>query len=150
MDVDHNLIYEKICCQLKKAGYKCTPQRRLTIDVLLENAPDLLTIEQIHEAVQVKSPTIGLATIYRTLDILVELDAFKKVATEVGLHSYELNFTTVESQPYYLLCIQCGKIVAVRNPIFKDMDKDLVHECEFKIINYQLTFHGHCINCQKK
>ena len=55
------LIEEK----LKEREYKLTPQRKATLDVLLENPSKHLSTEGIYELVKGKYKNIGLATIYR-------------------------------------------------------------------------------------
>jgi len=60
------LIEEK----LKEKECKLTPQRRATLDVLIENQSKHLSTEDIYELVKDKYPDIGLATIYRTCSSL--------------------------------------------------------------------------------
>ncbi len=64
---------EKIKQQLQSKGYKLTPQREATVRVLLENEEDHLSAEDVFMLVKDKAPEIGLATVYRTLELLSEL-----------------------------------------------------------------------------
>ncbi|MDA0175282.1 transcriptional repressor, partial [Solirubrobacter taibaiensis] len=64
---------ERIKKQLHAASYKLTPQREATVRVLLENEEDHLSAEDVYLLVKEKSPEIGLATVYRTLELLSEL-----------------------------------------------------------------------------
>ena len=66
--------------QLHEAGFKLTPQREATLLVLLENEKEHLSAEEIFFLVKKKSPEIGLATVYRTLEILTELKIVDKVS----------------------------------------------------------------------
>ncbi len=61
---------ERIKKQLHAASYKLTPQREATVRVLLENEEDHLSAEDVYLLVKEKSPEIGLATVYRTLELL--------------------------------------------------------------------------------
>ena len=56
--------------QLHKASYKLTPQREATVRVLLENEADHLSAEDVYLKVKDKAPEIGLATVYRTLELI--------------------------------------------------------------------------------
>ena len=60
----------KIKKLLHDSGFKLTPQREATLLVLLENEKDHLSAEEIYFFVKRKNPDIGLATVYRTLEIL--------------------------------------------------------------------------------
>ena len=64
--------------QLHESGFKLTPQREATVLVLLENEKDHLSAEEIYFLVKQKSPEIGLATVYRTLEILTDLKSLIK------------------------------------------------------------------------
>ena len=70
----------KIKKMLHDAGFKLTPQREATLLVLLENEKDHLSAEEIYFFVKRKNPDIGLATVYRTLEILTELKVVDKVS----------------------------------------------------------------------
>ncbi len=76
--------------QLHEAGFKLTPQREATLLVLLENEKEHLSAEEIFFLVKKKSPEIGLATVYRTLEILTELKIVDKVSFNDGLARYDL------------------------------------------------------------
>jgi len=71
------LALQKTKKQLHDSGFKLTPQREATVLVLLENEKDHLSAEEIYFLVKKKSPEIGLATVYRTLEILTELQIVK-------------------------------------------------------------------------
>ena len=58
---------------LKESGYKLTPQRRATIEVLLNNQGEHLSTEEIYTEVRKTHPEIGLATEYRNKLLLEEL-----------------------------------------------------------------------------
>jgi len=68
------LIEEK----LKEKDCKLTPQRKATLDVLIENESKHLSTEDIYQLVKDKYPDIGLATIYRTLQLFDNFDIVKK------------------------------------------------------------------------
>ena len=74
---------ERIKKQLHAASYKLTPQREATVRVLLENEEDHLSAEDVYLLVKEKSPEIGLATVYRTLELLSELKLSIRLTSEV-------------------------------------------------------------------
>ncbi len=81
---------ERIKKQLHSAGYKLTPQREATVRVLLEHEEDHLSAEDVYLLVKEKSPEIGLATVYRTLELLTELKIVDKINFGDGVSRYDL------------------------------------------------------------
>lgn len=142
-----NSIHEEISRKLKRAGYKLTPQREVTVETLIENKNELLTAEEIFIKVKHKNPSIGLATVYRTLDMLHELEIVKKIPFRDGMSRFDLVKTSNGQQPFYLLCQSCGQIEEVKENILFDKEKNIQHRYQFKITTYHLTFHGICKDC---
>ena len=104
--------------KLKKKGYKFTPQRRAILEVIYGNPGNHLTSEEIYDLVKVKSPEIGLATVYRTVQLLVELDILSKLNLDDGFVRYELDtHDEDEHHHHHLICTECGKILEVKEDL---------------------------------
>ena len=58
---------------LRKAGLKVTNQRMMVLDIIASHPAEHLTAEEIYDLAKVNSPEIGLATIYRTVQVLLDL-----------------------------------------------------------------------------
>lgn len=144
---DNNEIIRR---RLTQAGYKLTPQREDTLEVLLGNNSDLMTAEEIFIIAKEKNPSIGLATVYRTLDILFELEIVKKVPFRDGMSRYDLVQPNTDVQPYYLLCLNCGNITEINEPLIEDVKKVVEQRHHFKITTHHLTFHGICKDCLER
>ena len=70
---------ESIKGRLKETGFKITPQRRAILEILLENDDKHLSSEEIYDMVRVSCPEIGLATVYRTIQLLSEVGLLSKL-----------------------------------------------------------------------
>ncbi len=92
--------------QLHESGFKLTPQREATLLVLLENEKDHLSAEEIFFFVRKKSPEIGLATVYRTLEILTDLKIVDKVSFNDGVSRYDLRKEGAKHFHHHLLCLE--------------------------------------------
>ena len=64
---------EKFKEMLREKGLKVTNQRILVLEVLADHRDKHLTAEDIYELVREDYPEIGLATIYRTVQLLLEM-----------------------------------------------------------------------------
>jgi Fur family ferric uptake transcriptional regulator len=136
--------------QLQEAGFKLTPQREATVSVLLEKEKEHLSAEEIFLLLRLKHPDIGLATVYRTLEILTELNITYKVVFEDGLSRYDLRRTSNEHFHHHLLCIECGNIEEIHEDLLGEVEKDVESRYQFVVKDHRLTFHGICRDCQQK
>lgn len=136
--------------QLHKSGFKLTPQREATVMVLLENEKDHLSAEEIYMLVREKNSDIGLATVYRTLEILTELKVVDKVSFTDGLARYDLRKEGAKHFHHHLLCLQCGQIQEIEEDLLLDVEKVVAKDYGFLVTDHRLTFHGICRSCQAK
>ena len=67
---------------LRDKGLKVTAQRLLVLETIADHSDEHLTAEEIYELARRKYPEIGLATIYRTLQVLVGLHVIEKISLD--------------------------------------------------------------------
>lgn len=144
------LALKKTKEQLHDSGFKLTPQREATLLVLLENEKDHLSAEEIYLLTKKKNPDIGLATVYRTLEILTELKIVDKVSFNDGLARYDLRKAGAKHFHHHLLCLECGSIQEIEEDLLIDVEKVVEQQFGFQVSDHRLTFHGICAACQKK
>jgi Fur family ferric uptake transcriptional regulator len=99
------LTERKISSILRQAGYKLTPQRRAVLNAIAINQ-DHLTPGEIYEKVRKEHPSIGLVTVYRTLDILSELGLICEVHSGGNCRSYLMR--RPQEHHHHLICADCG------------------------------------------
>ncbi|WP_314059501.1 Fur family transcriptional regulator [uncultured Vagococcus sp.] len=148
--MDTGAMLSKIRKQLHDGGFKLTPQREATVLVLLENDKDHLSAEEIYMLVKQKSPDIGLATVYRTLEMLTELKVVDKISFNDGVSRYDMRKEGAQHFHHHLLCLECGGIEEVEEDLLVDVEKIIEKRFRFIVKDHRLTFHGVCSNCQKK
>ncbi|MBT2698864.1 transcriptional repressor [Bacillus sp. ISL-40] len=141
---------ERIKKQLHSASYKLTPQREATVRVLLENEEDHLSAEDVYLLVKEKSPEIGLATVYRTLELLTELKIVDKINFGDGVSRYDLRQEGAAHFHHHLVCIECGAVDEIQEDLLEDVEAVVERKWNFKIKDHRLTFHGICYRCQDK
>ena len=141
---------ERIKKQLHSSSYKLTPQREATVCVLLEHEEDHLSAEDVYLLVKEKSPEIGLATVYRTLELLTELKIVDKINFGDGVSRYDLRVEGAAHFHHHLVCIECGAVDEIQQDLLDDVEEMVEREWNFKIKDHRLTFHGICHRCQSK
>ncbi|WP_158735242.1 Fur family transcriptional regulator [Alteribacillus sp. YIM 98480] len=140
---------DRIKKQLHSQSYKLTPQREATVRVLLEHEEDHLSAEDVYLLVKEKAPEIGLATVYRTLELLNELEVVDKINFGDGVSRYDLRKEGADHFHHHLVCIECGSVDEIQEDLLGDVEKVVERDWHFKIKDHRLTFHGICHRCQE-
>lgn len=141
----HN--YKNFKDKLKENGLKLTPQRRSILDCILENEGDHLSIEEIYKIVKKRCPEIGLATIYRTMQMFDEIGFVYKHNFDDGRSRYELNLNE-NHQHHHLICTKCGKVVEVEEDLLEELELKIANKYDFSITNHNVKFYGYCNMCK--
>lgn len=134
---------------LKKKGYKLTPQRRAIVDTLIEKEGKHLTVEEIYDYVKVQCPEIGLATVYRTILLLEEMGIIYKLDLNDGCSRYELVHEDELHRHHHLICSKCGTVIEVEGDLLDSLEDKIETQYKFKIEDHSVKFFGLCENCAK-
>ena len=136
--------------QLQQSSYKLTPQREATVRVLIENEKDHLSAEDVYLKVKDKAPEIGLATVYRTLELLAEIKVLDKINFGDGVARFDLRKEGAKHFHHHLLCLECGTIEEVEEDLLGEVEQIVESRYHFLVKDHRLTFHGICQSCQSK
>jgi Fur family ferric uptake transcriptional regulator len=141
---------DKIKQQLHSQGYKLTPQREATVKVLLENEEDHLSAEDVYLLVKDTAPEIGLATVYRTLELLSDLKIIHKLNFGDGVARYEFRADDAEHHHHHLVCHHCGSVDEIIEDWLGSIEERVTKDFDFHILDHHLTFYGICHRCKGK
>lgn len=134
--------------KLKETGFKVTPQRRAIVDILLRNNNEHLSSEEIYDLVRKDCPEIGLATVYRTMQLLDEVGIISKLNLDDGCIRYELSLDKEDNHNHHhLICKNCGKIMEVKEDLLDAIEKQIQELYKFDILDHDVKFYGKCENC---
>ena len=139
---------EKVKQQLQAQGYKLTPQREATVRILLKHEADHLSAEDVFLLVKEITPEIGLATVYRTLELSTELHVVEKMNFGDGVARYDLRGDTNKHHHHHLICIQCGSMEEIKEDWLLPLEQRLIEQFGFETLDHRLDFHGICSTCQ--
>ena len=136
--------FNQMLSKLKEHDFRLTPQRLAVLKVLAvsEGHP---TVEQIYETVRPEFPTSSVATIYKTVNLLKQLNEVLELGFPDGSNRYDGN------KPYphpHVICTKCKKIIDPNLETIKELTKEVVKETGFQILNYRVDFFGTCRDCQ--
>ncbi len=131
---------------LRDLGYRITPQREMIIEAFAHR-PQHVTAEEIYEQVRERTRAVNVATVYRTLDLLVEIG----LANRAGFQDGRVVYATAHHGPHlHLVCRVCGSVANVDNDIFKSLDGKIRELHHFAADLSHVTILGLCAECQSK
>ena len=143
---------EKVKDLLREKGLKVTSQRLMVINILSTHGDEHLTVEEIYDLAKEESPEIGLATIYRTVQVLLELHVIEKVTFDDGFARYELNGEETGSghRHHHAICTQCGKVYSLETDLLDTLEKQVFKSLGFEVTDHEVKLYGLCSACRRK
>jgi Fur family ferric uptake transcriptional regulator len=138
---------KRIETELRKRGFKITPQRRTIIGAII-HSHEHLTPAAIHERVRQEHPGIGLVTIYRTIEMLAELGLICETHAGGSCRSYLMRRPS--EHHHHLICSDCGKVIDFTACDLGGLERRLSEETRFKISGHLLEFLGQCRQCRRE
>lgn len=134
--------------QLAKKGYKWTSQREQVLLALLDCNDSHVSAEELHGFLQARNRDIGLATVYRTLDILAEVGIAHRLQFGDGCSRYELSDDP--HHHHHLICNHCNRVWEVPIDLLENLEQKIEQEYNFTILGHHLKFFGLCARCREK
>jgi Fe2+ or Zn2+ uptake regulation protein len=129
--------------RLRGEGYRLTPQRQLIWDTL-RRASRHLTAEEIHDEVSKIVPDFNVASVYRTLTLLSELQLVKEIRLGDGKGHWEVAHPDDE---FHLRCRMCGSVTHHTGGLVEQIRVHLSDGHGFTTESVDLVVHGICADC---
>lgn len=136
--------------QLKQKGCKLTMQRRCVLDVLIEHADEHLSTEELYAFVKERYPEIGLATVYRTVQLFEEMGIIDRLNFDDGCNRFELSSQDEVHHHHHLVCETCNKVFEVEHDMLAEIEAHIESKYQFRVNNHNVTFYGQCQKCAEK
>lgn len=130
--------------QLRRRGFRMTPQREMILSVL-HDIVGLATADEIHGRVHRISTSVDISTVYRTLDLLQELDLVSSVDAGDGQRRYEL--LGIHGPHLHLVCQACGQVIGADLELARAFGQRLQAEYGFVPALDHLSISGLCPAC---
>ncbi len=119
------------------AGLKMTGQRR-TILKVLDQAQDHPSVEDVYDRAKKIDSSISIATVYRTLSLLDELDLVMKHEFQEGYSRYEIN----EEHHHHLVDLETGKVVEFQNDELEALKEKIARDLGYELVDHRLELYG--------
>lgn len=134
--------------KLKSHSYRLTRQRRVVLDVMIENKGQHLSAEDVLREARLKLPNIGIATVYRTLERLAAIGILYKNLFDEGKSRYEIRGAGLHHH-YHVICLGCGQIIELEDQMLKSLEAGLEKK-GYQIIDHDVKIYAYCPDCAGK
>ena len=127
-----------------EAGLKMTGQRKVILKVL-GDAKDHPSVEDVYERAKKQDSSISIATVYRTLSLLDELDLVIRHEFQEGYSRYELNW----DHHHHLIDMETGKVVEFQNDELEKLKIKIAKDLGYDLVDHRLELYGKKIKKSK-
>lgn len=144
MAIDPSVL-ERVRDEARRRGVRWTIQRQAILE-LLANCGEHITAEELHQRIAAQAHDVSPATIYRTVNMLVEMGVVSKQDFGTASASFEWNLTRRHHD--HLVCTTCGTITEFRSERIEELQDAIAIEHGFALAHHRLDLFGTCTRCR--
>jgi Fur family ferric uptake transcriptional regulator len=131
--------------ELERAGHRAGGARAAVLEAL-DSEPCCLTAQEIFDNLREGGRAIGMASVYRTLELLSKLNLVRRV--DIGSSAcYEPEQPSGEHH-HHLVCKRCGKVSAFEDQRLEQAIMQVGRRLEYKIGEHEVVLRGACPTCR--
>ncbi|MHC4310512.1 MAG: Fur family transcriptional regulator [Planctomycetota bacterium] len=132
---------------LRENGKLHSKQREQILEIFLKTEQHP-TINDLHDLVKKRDPKIGLATVYRTMEVICNAGLARKVDFGGSTKRYEHKHKHQHHD--HLVCLKCGRIIEVMSPGIEKLQERLAKKHKFSAVRHRMEIFGICRSCNRK
>jgi Fur family ferric uptake transcriptional regulator len=140
----HTLNEAQLAGLLVERGHKLTRPRRAVLRVVAGSA-ESLTPAEIHTRAQKYYQQTGLVTVYRTLELLAECGAVRKIHGADGCHAYA---PASDGHSHPIICEKCHAVTEFDNCDLAELLASVQRRTGYQVSGHWLELFGYCPRCQ--
>jgi len=136
---------DNITAIFKENKLKLTPQR-IAVYMYLRSTSEHPSAETIYKALHKDYPTMSLATVYKALKTLVEVNLVRELNVGEGNFRYDAN---ISPHPH-IQCMCCGKVDDIEGLLLDHLNDRVKNHTDYEVISNKVYFYGMCPECKDK
>jgi len=130
---------------LSTAGKRFTPQRALIMDIIRQGEGHL-DADEIYRRARERGSRLSLSTVYRTLQVMKELNMVEELHFDENHHHYEVK---PSAEHHHLVCLGCGRVIEFNYPLSRYLKSKVPEAKDFTIDETRVQVTGYCAQCAR-
>ena len=131
---------------LRDAGHRASSPRSAVLE-LIGSQSCVLTAREMADALRDDGRPVGVATVYRTLELLEELRLVQRLDVGGGSARYEPAMPDGEHHHHHLVCDSCGRVTPFSDERLERAIHDLGERVDFRVGAHDVVMRGTCPAC---
>ena len=134
--------------ELEREGYRLSAPRSAVVQTLADLGCSV-TAKEIADRLHDRGQDIGVASIYRTLELLDKLRLTRRVDAAEGVARYE-PIDPSGDHHHHIVCEHCGQVTAFEDRALEAAIEQLSRRVEYAIDAHDVTLRGKCPSCSSR
>ena len=140
-------VIQQVRDEARRRGVRWTNQRQIIVETFIR-CDDHVTVEELHRRIRVLDASVSAATVYRTINMLVEIGVAMKRHFGDGSATFESNLSKHHHD--HLVCMSCSKIQEFELQEIEDLQEKVALDHGFQLVQHRLELYGVCRECAEK
>jgi Fur family ferric uptake transcriptional regulator len=132
--------------ELRRAGYRAGGARTAVVELLAEQ-DCCLTAQEIFDELRERDRRVGIASVYRALDLLTSMKLVQRLEMGEGVARYEPAHADGEHH-HHVVCDRCGKVAAFEDENLEGALEDLAGKLGYALEGHDVVLRGECPECR--
>ena len=138
-------VLGSVRAEARRRGVRWTAQRQVVLETFLASG-EHITVEELHRRVRDIDRSVSAATVYRTVNMLVEIGVAHKRHFGGGSASFE---SAVNKDHHdHLVCLACGAIQEFHHDRIETLQDEVASSHGFRMSHHRMELYGVCAACQ--
>ena len=134
--------------ELRRAGHRSSAPRSAVLEMIGSQRCVMSAAEIAHE-LRLDGRTVGVATVYRTLELLESMRLVQRLDVGGSSARFEPAMPGGEHHHHHLICDRCGRVTPFEDPKLESAIEDLGERLDYSVGDHDVILRGECPDCAR-